>query len=123
MPKLRHPDRHGLHLRIVLRGGATLGPGRAELLEGIRTHGSIAAAGRAMGMSYRRAWLLVEETSSEFGAPMVAARPGGIAGGGAALTELGEAALALYRRAEAHAAAAVTDELAALEALVRAKDI
>ena len=117
MPKLRHPDRPGLHVRIVLGQGGAFGPGRAELLEGIRTHGSIAAAGREMGMSYRRAWLLVKETSSDFGAPVVAARPGGAAGGGAGLTTLGEAVLALYRGIEAKAAAATAQDLASLEAL------
>ena len=115
--KLRHPERPGLHLRVVLSHGGVLGPGRADLLEGIRDHGSIAAAGRAMGMSYRRAWMLVDATSREFGAPVVAASPGGAQGGRAGLTALGADVLALYRRIEAKAAAAVAAEIASLQAL------
>ena len=118
-PKVRHPDRTGLHVRIMLPQGAVVGPGRAELMEGIRDLGSIAAAARAMGMSYRRAWLLADAMSNEFGAPIVAAAPGGARGGGAVLTELGAAVLEQYRRIQAKAAEAVTEEVAALEALVR----
>ena len=115
--KLRHPERAGLHLRVVLPQGGVFGPGRAELLEGIRDLGSIAAAGRALGLSDRRAGMLVDTTSREFGAPVVAASPGGAHGGGAGLTELGLAVLALYRRIEAKAGAAVAGEMAELEAV------
>ncbi len=117
--KLRHPERAGLHLRVVLEQGVAVGPGRADLLEGIQELGSIAAAGRAMGMSYRRAWLLVEDTRAAFGAPIVVARPGGVAGGHAELTELGAAVVALYRSIEIKAANAVSSELTALQQLRR----
>jgi molybdate transport system regulatory protein len=119
MSKIRHPDRVGLHVRVVLDGGVVVGPGRADLLEGIATLGSIAAAGRAMDMSYRRAWLLVEETAQAFGAPVVEAHPGGARGGRATLTELGAAVVRLYREIEAKSTEAVAAELAALRALRR----
>ena len=114
LPKVRHPDRTGLHLRVVLPGGVAVGPGRADLLQGIAELGSISAAGRAMGMSYRRAWVLVDETSQAFGAPVVEAAPGGANGGGATLTVLGRAVLATYRAIEAKADQAARTELDAL---------
>jgi molybdate transport system regulatory protein len=120
MRKLRHPDQSGLHVRVVLPDGAVFGPGRAALLEGIRDQGSIAAAGRAMGMSYRRAWVLVDSVAREFGAPVVQAAPGGVRGGGAVLTPLGEHLLAHYRAIEAKATAAAAAELESLAALARA---
>ncbi len=119
IPNPRHPDRSGLHLRIVLEGRLALGPGRAELLELVANHGSIAAAGRAMGMSYRRAWTLLEDTARSFGGPVVHAAPGGAGGGGAALTPLGETLLALYRRIEARAEDAAAPELAELRRLMQ----
>lgn len=72
-----------------------------------------------MGMSYRRAWLLVDDTAKAFGAPVVAAVPGGAQGGGARLTELGAAVVKLYREIEIKAAQSTTAELAALHALMR----
>ena len=119
MPKLRHPERTGLHLRVVLRDGVAVGPGRAELLQGIAELGSIAAAGRAMGMSYRRAWLLVDETARAFGGPIVVAAQGGPKGGGASLTDRGAAVLEVYRKLETKAAAAVREEIEALQVLAR----
>ncbi len=88
MVKLRHPDRLGLHIRVVLPDGVVIGPGRADLLDAIRVHGSISAAGRALGMSYKRAWDLVSAMNSAFRAPVVQASAGGETGGGAALTEM-----------------------------------
>ncbi len=118
MPKLRHPDRLGLHLRVVLEGGIAIGPGRAELLEAIRDAGSISAAGRSMAMSYKRAWDLVEEMNACFAAPVVSTSTGGVAGGGSRLTDTGTAVLAAYRRIEAAAADAAAAELCALSALL-----
>ena len=66
-----------LTLRLDVGGRATLGPGKIRLLELIRQHGSISAAGRAMGMSYRRAWALVESLNATFTEPLVATRPAG----------------------------------------------
>jgi len=103
---VRHPDRLGLHLRVVLGRTVAMGPGKADLLEGIADTGSIAAAGRRMGMSYKRAWLLVEELNALFSGPLVDAAKGGAGGGGATLTPLGRRLLAAYRDLEAAAARA-----------------
>jgi molybdate transport system regulatory protein len=114
MKRLRHPDRLGLHLRVVLNGAVAMGPGKVELLEGIAETGSIAAAGRRMGMSYKRAWLLVEEMNAMFAGPLVDAAKGGAGGGGAALTPLGQRMLAAYRGLESAAAKAGARELTAM---------
>ncbi|MEC9433251.1 MAG: LysR family transcriptional regulator [Pseudomonadota bacterium] len=105
-------------LRLVFEGGAMLGPGKAALLEGIRDRGSIAAAGRAMGMSYKRAWTLVEEMNAAFRTPLVERVRGGARGGGAALTGAGSAALAHYRAFEANAALAGAADIEAIAALL-----
>lgn len=96
-----------------------LGPGKAELMEGIRDTGSIAAAGRRMGMSYKRAWSLVEELNGAFETAAVASSRGGPGGGGAHLTPLGEEILARYRAVEAAAISAAAPHLAAMMALYR----
>ena len=104
----------GARLRIVLEPDIAIGPGKADLLEGIRDTGSIAAAGRRLGMSYKRAWLLVETMNRCFKRPLVEASKGGRAGGGARLTELGEEVLTRYRRMETLTADAIEPEMAAL---------
>ncbi|MDX5367562.1 MAG: LysR family transcriptional regulator [Alphaproteobacteria bacterium] len=108
-------------LRIVLGPDIAIGPGKADLLEGISETGSIAAAGRRMGMSYKRAWQLADELNGYFSEPLIEASKGGKAGGGASLTRLGETVLARYRRMEAATAKAVSRDLAAL-AKAAAKD-
>jgi molybdate transport system regulatory protein len=118
MPKIRHPDRLGLHLRVVLPDGIVIGPGRAELLQAISDHGSISAAGRAIGMSYKRAWELAEAVNGRFHTPLIETSAGGVAGGGTRLTAAGKAVLAAYRRIEHTAADAVQQELQALTALL-----
>jgi molybdate transport system regulatory protein len=87
-------------LRFDFDGHRRLGPGKIALLEAIQQRGSIAAAGRDLGMSYRRAWLLVDELNHMFSAPLVETHGGGRHGGGAALTGLGGSIVALYREAE-----------------------
>jgi molybdate transport system regulatory protein len=114
MRRLRHPERLGLHLRVVLDGAVALGPGKVELLEGIAETGSIAAAGRRMDMSYKRAWLLVEQMNTMFTEPLVDAAKGGAGGGGAALTPLGLRMLSAYRNLEKAAAKAGARELTAM---------
>jgi len=94
-----------------------LGPGKADLLDLIRETGSISAAGRRMGMSYKRAWLLVETMNAIFCDPLVESSRGGAQGGGARLTPTGEAVLAHYRRLEARAGEAGAEDVAALMAM------
>jgi molybdate transport system regulatory protein len=106
-------------LRIVLGPDIAIGPGKADLLEYIRETGSIAAAGRRMSMSYKRAWLLVETMNRCFNSPLVETSRGGQARGGATLTAHGEKVLAGYRRMEALTAKAVEREMAALRGMLR----
>lgn len=104
-------------LRFVLEPDIAFGPGKAEMLEQIRATGSISAAGRLMGMSYKRAWLMVESMNRCFRRPLVEAAKGGKRGGGAQLTPAGEEVLAQYRRMEVKAAKAIAAELRALQRL------
>jgi molybdate transport system regulatory protein len=90
-------------IRLVFGPDEMLGPGKAELLERIGRTGSIAAAGREMGMSYKRAWMLVETMNAMFRDPVVRSSRGGAKGGGATVTEAGRAVLAEYRGLEAEA--------------------
>jgi len=110
----------GLTLRVDLGPDAALGPGKVLLLERIAATGSITAAGREMGMSYRRAWLLVDALNRTFGGAVVATRQGGKAGGGAGLTDLGTEIVRRYRRIEAKAAQAAAADVVALSGLVEA---
>lgn len=105
-----------LTLRIDHAGKHMLGPGKVRLLEMIGQHGSISAAGRALGMSYRRAWLLVEAMNATFASEVVAARPGGSGGGGATLTPMGQDVVRRYREIEGAATGAAGPALAALHA-------
>lgn len=101
-----------LSIRIDIGPDFRIGPGKVALLEMIAEHGSISAAGRALGMSYRRAWLLVEAMNTGFGRPVVEAQTGGRAGGGARLSALGADIVARYRaieRAAGEAAAPFLD--------------
>ncbi|PJI39633.1 LysR family transcriptional regulator [Ferrovibrio sp.] len=104
-------------LRVVLAPDAFLGPGKGELLERIAASGSISAAGRAMGMSYKRAWQLVETLNGYFRAPLVQAATGGKAGGGAQLTALGRQVLAHYQAMTAATEKACARNIAALQKL------
>ena len=110
-----------LRLRLLLGNGRAFGPGKADLLEGIATQGSIAAAGRALGMSYKRAWQLVEDVNQSFEAPLVAATKGGEKGGGAALTDAGQHVLELYRAIETKSRRAAAKEIQALHRLTKAR--
>lgn len=105
------------HLRVTLDEDAYIGPGRADLLELIDKTGSISAAGKAMGMSYKRAWGLVQALNAGFGAPLVETARGGAAQGGAELTALGHKVLAHYRTMQDKTAAAIAGDVAALRAL------
>jgi len=107
----------------ILFGEAMLGPGKAALLVLIRDTGSIAAAGRQMGMSYKRAWMLVEEMNAAFRAPLVTSARGGPGGGGAQLTPEGAEVLRLYHTVLEEARAATAPQIAALESMLRPRDI
>ncbi len=104
-----------LFIRLDLRPGSRIGPGKIALLEAIARTGSISAAGRALRMSYRRAWVLVEELNQLFITPVITAHPGGPGGGGAALTEFGASLTRHYRAIEAEAQAAAANRLSELE--------
>ena len=109
-----------LRIRIVFGEAEMIGPGKAELLERIDRCGSIAAAGREMGMSYKRAWELVGTLNAMFREPLVARTRGGPGGGGAVLTEAGREVLALYRAFEREAAEAGAARLDSLASRLRA---
>ena len=104
-------------IRAVLSPGTAIGPGKADLLEGIDETGSIAAAGRRMGMSYKRAWYLIDTMNQYFSEPLVASTKGGKAGGGAVLTATGKTVLAAYREAEREASSAAEAALVKLTSL------
>lgn len=104
-----------LTVRLDFELGRRLGPGKVALLESIEKTGSISAAGRAHKMSYRRAWLLVDELNQLFVEPVVAAHHGGAKGGGASLTDQGRRIVTLYRDGEAKMQAAAQGEIEAIE--------
>jgi molybdate transport system regulatory protein len=108
-----------LSIRIDFDHEGRLGPGKVALLEGIAREGSISAAGRAMNMSYKRAWELVADINESFAEPLVAAQTGGKAGGGAALTSRGEELVRQYRAIERKALSATASHLKALQAISR----
>ena len=88
-----------------------MGPGKAELIVRIGQTGSISAAARAMGMSYRRAWQLVEALNETYRQPVIVTAIGGTRGGGAQVTALGERLVGLYRAMEDKASAAIARDL------------
>ena len=112
-----------LFLRIDLNTQDHIGPGKIELLEQIAERGSIAAAGRAMSMSYRRAWELVEQLNTIFGRPVVRSRTGGKSGGGAELTSLGYLIVGPYRAIQKAAEQASMSHVSALQAEIQAKRV
>jgi molybdate transport system regulatory protein len=105
-----------LTLRIDFDTADSVGPGKIRLLELVRETGSISAAGRAMDMSYRRAWLLIDALNKAFRDPVVTTKLGGKAGGGATLTAFGTALVGHYREMELVAHAAVRPHLSVLDA-------
>lgn len=107
-------------IRLYLNDKVALGPGKADLLDAIVQHGSISAAGRAMGMSYKRAWDLVNTMNECFTQPMVITAKGGSHGGGAEVTELGKLILTQYRQAQYDAERAVEQQLHSLSEQLKA---
>lgn len=126
MPDPSAPPLPRLQLRLIFDApdgnGVSFGPGKAELLAQIAAQGSIAAAGRAMGMSYKRAWDLVEEMNALFRAPLVVTERGGAGRGGARVTAEGQAILARYRHLVAVLAEAGAADLAAISAGLAPQD-
>lgn len=106
-------------IRILVGAVVAIGPGKADLLQAIGRGGSISAAAREMGMSYRRAWLLVEDMNKAFRRPVVDTLTGGDGGGGARLTELGEQVVRRYRAMETKAASAVAADLRSFSRMLR----
>lgn len=107
------------HLRVTLSDEAYIGPGRADLLQGIAETGSIAEAAGRMSMSYRRAWSLVQALNAGFGTPLVETSRGGSEQGGASLTIAGIEVLARYRAMQRKTEAAIAEDVAALGNLIR----
>ena len=105
------PRYRGLTLRVLGKGAPAIGPGKAELIERIGATGSISAAARAMGMSYRRAWQLVEALNQSFDQPVVLTAVGGKRGGGAVVTDFGRYLVKTYHGMEAKASAAIASDL------------
>lgn len=113
-----------IKIQIFCGGEIAMGPGKADLLDAIRSHGSISAAGRAMGMSYRRAWLLVDVMNRCWQDRLVGTVPGGGHERGAHVTPTGEAVLSAYRALQAVTDAAAAPHAAGpLQSLLRAEPL
>ena len=108
-----------LNIKVELGRNRVLGPGKIRLLELIAEEGSIRGAAKAMGMSYRRAWLLLHEVEAIMGAPVLAAATGGAMGGGTSLTDTGRAVIDRYRAIEAHASQSAGSDLRALSRMAK----
>ncbi len=100
-----------IRIRVICGDEIAMGLGKADLLEAIQETGSISGAGRRQGLSYRKAWLMVNEMNRCFATPVVEAMKGGAKGGGAQVTEVGREALRQYRSLQALAEAAIEQEL------------
>jgi molybdate transport system regulatory protein len=109
-----------LTLRVDFGSSRSIGPGKIRLLEAIERTGSISQAGRTLGMSYRRAWLLIDDMNRCFRHAVVSAKPGGSRGGGAQLTEFGAGLVRDYRAIETAAASAARKRLRGMESALRA---
>lgn len=109
-----------IRLFLKLDADTRIGHGKIALLEAIGETGSISAAGRALGMTYRRAWELADHLNKAFGRPLVEGHTGGSGGGGASLTELGREVVARYRALLAATEEAAGPHVAAIEALMAA---
>jgi molybdate transport system regulatory protein len=110
-------NRIRLRLRIDVDREAAIGPGKIALLEAIAETGSISAAARKLGMSYRRAWLLIDDTNGRLRTPAVTRAKGGSHGGSSELTETGRRLIELYRKIQATAYSGSDADIRALAAL------
>jgi molybdate transport system regulatory protein len=107
-----------IRFRIDFAEHSSVGPGKIELLEAIRSSGSISQAARDLGMSYRRAWLLIDSVKTTFRKPVTMATTGGRGGGGVALTEFGEGLVETYRALERDIAGLAQQRLRAVSSAV-----
>ena len=124
LPGTGAPSHLKLKVQLIAGDEPAMGPGKAALLDAIEREGSISAAGRALGMSYRRAWLLVDSMNRCFAERLVETTAGGGTGRGARLTDAGQAARDAYRRLEADVARASEGEpLAALTRMLRGSGV
>ncbi|MFN3493164.1 MAG: winged helix-turn-helix domain-containing protein [Hydrogenophaga sp.] len=105
--------------RVQIKHAVAIGPGKADVLQAIAETGSIAEAGRRLGMSYQRVWSLVRAMNGDFVEPLVLTQRGGTAGGGAGLTDTGQQVLTVYRAIERDAERAMAKRLPQLLALIR----
>lgn len=106
-------------IRVLFSEPLNLGPGKIRLLEAIHEAGSISGAARSLHISYRRAWLMADALNKVFPSSLIDTSAGGVRGGGARLTVLGEEVLTRYRKMETKAARAVSKEIEAILALGR----
>jgi len=107
-----------LHLRLDFDSERSIGPGKVRLLELVQETGSISAAGRALDMSYRQAWLLIDELNGMFRSPLVEKKVGGGGGGGAEVTATGASVIRLYRDLQRRAHKATSADIRALSRLL-----
>jgi molybdate transport system regulatory protein len=113
----------GLSIRVDLACGLRIGPGKIALLEAIHSTGSISAAARSLEMSYRRAWLLIEDLNNGLREPVITTESGGRRGGGARLTPVGERVIKLYREIESQASSSASRQFHALGTLTRREKV
>lgn len=106
-------------MRIRQADAVAIGPGKIDLLEAVHEHGSISAAARSLGMSYRRAWLLIDELNRTLKTPATSSETGGSSGGGCVLTPVGEKIVRLYREIEIEAARSCAAQISALTRLMK----
>lgn len=129
MPVKRQPSQRGaakrprapvLRFRMRVTDGdrIAVGPGKIALLEAIESTGSITAAAKSLDMSYRRAWMLLDELNRSLAQPAVDSAKGGLQGGGSSLTEGGRQLIALYRRIEKRAEVACRDDITQLMSML-----
>ena len=110
-------------LRLMLGEEIAFGPGKADLLEAIRDTGSISAAGKKLGMSYRRAWMLVDVMNRCFNEALVTAAKGGANGGGAQLTDFGNKVLENYRELQTEISVVTQKHFATFKPMMRKKPL
>jgi molybdate transport system regulatory protein len=116
---LNTPPKVRFRMRILQADVIALGPGKIALLEAVKEHGSISAAARSLGMSYRRAWLLTDILNRSLNSPATVSEHGGQSGGSSVLTPVGEEIIRLYRNIETQAYAACTGQITALMRLLK----